>query len=73
MAEMAQLETAIDSYKAAYGFYPPSNPLYNPTNVTTYEGHLINPLYYELLGTTNINSCQVRTPGISILQRGRQC
>src|SRR5476651_2026488 len=25
-AEMAQLETAIDSYKAAYGFYPPGNP-----------------------------------------------
>src|SRR5438094_2100679 len=27
-AELAQLETAIDSYKAAYGFYPPSNPSY---------------------------------------------
>ncbi len=31
-AEMAKLETAIDRYKAAYGFYPPdshlaSNPL----------------------------------------------
>ena len=24
-AEMAQLETAIDRYKAAYGFYPPDN------------------------------------------------
>ena len=29
-AEMAQLETAIDRYKAAYGFYPPS-----PTNPPT--------------------------------------
>ena len=23
---MAKLETAIDRYKAAYGFYPPDNP-----------------------------------------------
>jgi prepilin-type N-terminal cleavage/methylation domain-containing protein len=40
-AEMAQLETAIDRYKAAYGFYPPDNPG-NP---------LINQLYFELVGT----------------------
>ena len=25
-AEMAQLETAIERYKATYGFYPPDNP-----------------------------------------------
>ena len=42
-AEMAQLETAIDRYKSAYGFYPPDNPC-NP---------LVNQLYFELLGTTN--------------------
>ena len=42
-AEMAQIETAIESYKAAYGFYPPSNP----TN------SLVNQLYYELVGTTS--------------------
>ena len=42
-AEMAQLETAIDRYKAAYGFYPPSNP----------NGSLTNQLYFELEGTTN--------------------
>ena len=41
-AEMAQLETAIDSYKATYNFYPPSG-----------GNNLVNPLYYELLGTTN--------------------
>ena len=41
-AEMAQLETAIDRYHAAYGFYPPDN-----TNF------LQNPLYFELLGVTN--------------------
>ncbi|HXI69850.1 MAG TPA: type II secretion system protein [Verrucomicrobiae bacterium] len=44
-AEMANLETAIESYKAAYGFYPPSNP----------NDARINPLYFELLGTTNNN------------------
>jgi prepilin-type N-terminal cleavage/methylation domain-containing protein len=46
-AEMAQLETAIDSYKATYGFYPPSNG--------SGPNALVTPLYYELLGTT-INS-----------------
>jgi prepilin-type N-terminal cleavage/methylation domain-containing protein len=40
-AEMAQIETAIDSYKAAHGFYPPDSP-----------NTLVNQLYYELEGTT---------------------
>jgi len=50
--EMAKLETAIDRYKAAYGFYPPS-----PTNPPTAGNPptLVNQLYYELTGTTNIN------------------
>ena len=43
---MAQLETAIDRYKSAYGFYPPDS-------TTTCNGTPINQLYYELLGTTN--------------------
>ena len=43
-AQMAQLETAIESYKAAYGFYPPS--AFDP---------LKNQLYYELTGTTNVS------------------
>ncbi len=47
-AEMAKLETAIDRYKAAYGFYPPDNHLTNSANQA-----LINQLYYELVGTTN--------------------
>jgi prepilin-type N-terminal cleavage/methylation domain-containing protein len=42
-AEMAKLETAIDSYKATYGFYPPSNA----------GSPFFSPLYFELLGTTN--------------------
>jgi len=50
-AEMEQLETAIDRYKAAYGFYPPDNPC-NP---------LVNQLYFELLGTTVITNSGVLT------------
>ena len=40
-AQMAQLETAIDRYKAAYGFYPPGN---------ANTGPFTNQLYYELSG-----------------------
>jgi prepilin-type N-terminal cleavage/methylation domain-containing protein len=47
-AEMAQLETAIDRYKAAYGFYPPS-PIPPPTAGN--QSSLVNQLYYELVGT----------------------
>ena len=48
---MAQIETAIESYKAAYGFYPPSNP----------NGSLTNQLYYELVGTFNTSTVQYTT------------
>jgi prepilin-type N-terminal cleavage/methylation domain-containing protein len=48
-SEMAKLETAIDRYKAAYGFYPPDNHLI-PIELNQ---ALINQLYYELVGTTN--------------------
>ena len=43
-AEMAQLQTALDSFKAAYGFYPPGNS----------GDSRINPLYFELMGTSKI-------------------
>ncbi len=45
---MAQLEAAIDSYHAAYGFYPPGNQL-NAAN------GVINQLYYELVGVDHTN------------------
>ena len=45
-AEMGQLTHAIDSYKDARGFYPPDSP----------KGPLLNPLYYELEGTTLANN-----------------
>ena len=45
-AEMELLETAIDRFKATYGFYPPDNPC-DPR---------INQLYFELLGTKIITN-----------------
>jgi prepilin-type N-terminal cleavage/methylation domain-containing protein len=45
--EMGQLEAAINSYHAAYGFYPPGNG-------TAGANGQVNQLYYELEGTTNI-------------------
>jgi prepilin-type N-terminal cleavage/methylation domain-containing protein len=42
-AELAQITSAIDNYKAKTGTYPPDNPN-DPAQ---------NPLYYELSGTTN--------------------
>jgi prepilin-type N-terminal cleavage/methylation domain-containing protein len=47
-AEMEQLKTAIQRYHDAYGFYPPDS-----TN--TVNNIPANQLYYELIGTTNIN------------------
>lgn len=41
-AELLQVETAINSYKAKYGHFPPDNP----TN------QMLNTLYFELVGTT---------------------
>ena len=73
-AEMEQLETAIDRYKAVYGFYPPA---IRPIRLT-------NQLYFELVGTVNqpnnttyttldgsarINASDVPPP----FRRGRLC
>ena len=48
-AELAQVETAIESYKAKYGIYPPDNP----KSAGDPMFYASNPLYYELVGTTN--------------------
>ena len=44
-ADMQAVETAINTYKAKYNYFPPDNP--------TQNGHQRPPLYYELTGTTN--------------------
>lgn len=54
-AQMAGIETAIEQYKATYGFYPPGNSAYNPAVPATLPDAYFSPLYYELLGTTNNN------------------
>jgi prepilin-type N-terminal cleavage/methylation domain-containing protein len=41
-AELKQIESALESYKAKYGVYPPGNPV----------SGLTNQLYYELSGVT---------------------
>ena len=41
-AELQDVVMAINSYKDKLGHYPPDNPL----------NHALNPLYFELLGTT---------------------
>jgi prepilin-type N-terminal cleavage/methylation domain-containing protein len=51
-AELAQLATAIDSYKAVYGFYPPGNA----NAVNNLKSAMTNQLYFELLGTTNLDT-----------------
>jgi prepilin-type N-terminal cleavage/methylation domain-containing protein len=42
-AELGEMESAIQDYKNTLGFYPPDNP----------NDAAINPLYFELLGSTN--------------------
>jgi prepilin-type N-terminal cleavage/methylation domain-containing protein len=44
--ELNQIETALDNYKNKYGVYPPGNP----------NSPAQNQLYYELVGTTNVNN-----------------
>src|SRR5436190_16933974 len=41
--QLRAIELAIDGYKTKLGFYPPDNA----TNA------VVNPLYFELMGTTN--------------------
>lgn len=64
-AEMAQLETAIERYKAAYGVYPPS-----PTNAPAVNtpSSLYNQLFYELEGTTGDGNMYTNLDGSDIIK-----
>jgi prepilin-type N-terminal cleavage/methylation domain-containing protein len=64
--EMGQLEAAIDSYHAAYGFYPPDNHI-TPFSSANYT---INQLYYELTGVTNNNGSFLTLDGRSQIAGG---
>ena len=50
--ECVQLQTAIEQYKAAFGFYPPDNTAFP----------CASSLYYELVGTTRDGSGTIFTP-----------
>jgi prepilin-type N-terminal cleavage/methylation domain-containing protein len=47
--EMTQVETAIERFQQKLGYYPPDNP----------GNWALPPLYYELLGTTNVGTAAV--------------
>jgi len=65
-AEMQQLETALDNYKAKYGAYPPSNTNYytTPPGLTNSQ---LPQLFYELSGMTNNNGTYYTLDGGSQL------
>lgn len=44
--ELVKMETAIEAYKAKQGYYPPDSA----------PNYVVNQLYYELLGTTNVGT-----------------
>lgn len=56
--ELAQVETAIESYKETLGHYPPDNHL-PPNQVIPWR----NQLYFELKGTTNTGSTYLTLDG----------
>jgi type II secretory pathway pseudopilin PulG len=66
-AEMAQLETAIERYKAAYGFYPPDNQVQTQPMAQRFW---VNQLYYELEGTTNNGTSYQTLDGSSTILIG---
>jgi prepilin-type N-terminal cleavage/methylation domain-containing protein len=59
-AEMQQIETALENYKAKYGVYPPSNP----TNA------ILNTLFFELSGVTNANGVYTTLDSLAYAANG---
>jgi prepilin-type N-terminal cleavage/methylation domain-containing protein len=58
--ELVQVETAIERYKAKYGFYPPDNAGPLPDKRVN---PVTNQLYFELLGTERLNNGNYQTLG----------
>jgi prepilin-type N-terminal cleavage/methylation domain-containing protein len=52
-AQLAKVVMAIEAYKAQHGHYPPDNP----------DNPAVNPLFYELAGTTNLSASVYLTDG----------
>ena len=66
-AEMQQLETALDNYKAKYGAYPPSNQITPANNYAPLDRAQFSQLYYELSGVMHTNSAFTTLDGASTL------
>ena len=63
--EMEKIETALESYKAQYGVYPPGNQnAADLSKIPPYYPALYNQLYYELSGTTNNGGAYVTLDGV---------
>jgi prepilin-type N-terminal cleavage/methylation domain-containing protein len=70
-AELGQLETALENFKAKYGTYPPDNQNSANLSVTPpYDPALFNQLYYELSGTTISGGNFVTLDGSSTIAIG---
>jgi len=66
-AEMQQLETALDNYKAKYGSYPPGNGNNNTYYLPANDRSQFSQLYYELFGVTHTNQAYTTLDGASTL------
>ncbi len=53
-AELTQIQSALDDYKAKYGVYPPSNANPSGTYISPMTNSMFPPLFYELCGVTNV-------------------
>jgi prepilin-type N-terminal cleavage/methylation domain-containing protein len=64
-AELGQIQSALEDYKAKYGVYPPSNA--NPTGTYAWPvtNSMVPQLYYELCGVTNNGTYFVTLDGSS--------
>lgn len=59
-AELNHLQTALENYKAQYGAYPPSNQNPNSNYAPLNDRSQFNQLYYELSGTSQIDTGSVK-------------
>jgi len=57
-AQLNQVATAIDDYKAKLGYYPPDN--HQTTALGTMVDPSVNSLYYELVGCIRLDSATYR-------------
>lgn len=69
-AELGQIQSALEDYKAKYGVYPPSNANPTGTYASPVTNSLLPQLYYELCGVTNNNGTYVTLDGSAQIPAG---